>query len=74
MSGDDTLTKKRPAHRPPKYPGEEMTNLTVRLPVRLKGKLLRVSGGRTGEWVCDRIEKARERQGHRPTTARTYQH
>ena len=54
--------KKRPAHRPPKYPGEEMTNLTIRLPVRLKDKLLRLSGGRTGEWVCDRIEKERERE------------
>ena len=54
--------QKRPAHRPPRYPGEEMTNLTVRLPVRLKEKLLRLSGGRTGEWVCDRIEKARERE------------
>ncbi len=37
-----------------------MTNLTIRLPVRLKEKLMRLSGGRTGEWVCDRIEKARE--------------
>ena len=76
MSGDDTLSRvalsrsafdrwpkqKRPAHRPPRYPGEEMTNLTVRLPVRLKERLLRLSGGRTGEWVCDRIEKARERE------------
>ena len=53
--------EKRPAHRPAKYPGEDMTHLTVRLPVRLKAKLLRLSGGRTGEWVCDRIEKARER-------------
>ena len=51
--------KKRPAHRPPKYPGEEMTNLTIRLPVRLKEKLLRVSGGRTGDWVCERIERAK---------------
>ena len=57
--------QKRPAHRPPKYPGEEMTHLTIRLPVRLKEKLLRVSGGRTGEWVCDRIEKARERESYR---------
>lgn len=39
-----------------------MTNLTIRLPVRLKDKLLRLSGGRTGEWACDRIEKARERE------------
>jgi len=39
-----------------------MTHLTIRLPVRLKEKLLRVSGGKTGEWVCDRIEKARERE------------
>lgn len=59
---ESRMSGKRPAHRPPKYPGEEMTSLTVRLPVRLKGKLLRVSGGRTGEWVCDRIEKARERE------------
>ena len=39
-----------------------MTNLTIRLPVRLKKKLLRVSGGKTGDWVCDRIERARERE------------
>ena len=38
-----------------------MTHLTVRMPVRLKAKLLRLSGGRTGGWICDRIEKARER-------------
>lgn len=54
--------QKRPAHRPPKYPGEEMTNLTIRLPVRLKEKLLRVSGGRTGEWVCAKIERVRENE------------
>lgn len=36
-----------------------MTNLTIRLPVRLKEKLMRLSGGRTGEWVCDRIERAK---------------
>ena len=54
--------KKRPVHRPPKYPGEPMTTLTVRLPVRLKEKVVRLSDGRTGNWVCDRIEKARERE------------
>lgn len=54
--------QKRHAHRPQKYPGEEMTNLTIRLPQRLKEKLVRLSQGRTGEWVCDRIEKARERE------------
>ena len=57
-----TATKKRPAHRPPKYPGEPMTTLTVRLPVRLKEKVVRLSDGRTGDWVCERIEKARERE------------
>lgn len=53
---------KRPAHRPPKYPGEPMTTLTVRLPVRLREKLARISGGKSADWVCDRIEKARERE------------
>ena len=53
---------KRPAHRPPKYPGEPMTTLTVRLPVRLKKKVVRLSNGRTGNWVCAKIEKARERE------------
>ena len=37
-----------------------MTTLTVRLPARLKSKLVRLSQGRTGGWVCERIEKARE--------------
>ncbi len=54
--------KKRPAHRPPKYPGEPMTTLTVRLPVRLREKLARISVGKSADWVCDRIEKARERE------------
>jgi hypothetical protein len=57
-----TAPKKRPAHRPPKYPGEQMTQITIRMPVRLKEKLLRLSCGRTGEWVCDRLEKARDRE------------
>lgn len=39
-----------------------MTHLTIRLPVRLKEKLLRLSEGKTGEWVCDRIERAKERE------------
>ena len=60
MSGPQK--QKRPAHRPPKYPGEGMTQLTIRMPVRLKEKLLRVSGGKAGGWVCARIEKARERE------------
>jgi hypothetical protein len=51
---------KRPANRPPQYPGESMATLTVRLPVRLKEKVVRISNGRTGKWVCERIEKARE--------------
>ena len=46
----------------PKYPGEEMTTLTVRLPVRLKEKVVRLSDGRTGDWVCERIDKARDRE------------
>jgi hypothetical protein len=54
--------QKRPAHRPPKYPGEPMTTLSVRLPVRLREKLARISGDRAADWVCDRIEKARERE------------
>lgn len=52
--------EKRPAHRPPKYPGEQMTSLSIRLPVRLREKLARVSGGKAAEWVCARIEKARD--------------
>jgi len=54
------MTACRPAHRPPKYPGEPMTTLTVRLPVRLKEKLVRLSDGRTGDWVCANIENTRE--------------
>jgi hypothetical protein len=57
-----TAAAKRPAHRPPKYPGEPMSALTVRLPVRLKEKVVRLSNGRTGEWVCAKIEKARENE------------
>lgn len=53
---------KRPAHRPAKYPGEEMTTLTIRLPVRLKEKVVRLSDGRTGDWVCAKIERARENE------------
>lgn len=52
--------KKRPAHRPPKYPGEEMTTLSLRLPVRLKEKLARISDGKASDWVCQRIERARD--------------
>ncbi len=52
---------KRPAHRPAKYPGDPMTTLSVRLPVRLREKLTRISDGKAAEWVCARIEKARER-------------
>lgn len=52
--------EKRPAHRPPKYPGEPMTTVTVRLPVRLKEKLSRLSGGRSGSWICSRVEEAEE--------------
>jgi len=37
-----------------------MTTLTVRLPVRLKEKVVRLSDGRTGDWVCAKIERARE--------------
>lgn len=44
-----------------------MTTLTVRLPVRLKEKVVRLSDGRTGDWVCDRIEKARERETKQPS-------
>ena len=36
-----------------------MTTLTVRLPVRLKEKVVRLSEGRTGDWVCAKIERAR---------------
>lgn len=51
---------KRPAHRPPQYPGEEMAALSIRLPARLKEKLGRVSGGRSAKWICARIERARD--------------
>jgi len=39
-----------------------MTTLSVRLPVRLREKLARVSGDRAADWVCARIEKARENE------------
>jgi hypothetical protein len=54
------MKAKRPAHRPQKYPGEQMTTLSVRLPVRLREKLARISDGKAAEWVCARIEKARD--------------
>lgn len=37
-----------------------MTTLSVRLPVHLREKLSRISGGKSAEWVCAKIEKARE--------------
>ena len=58
MSGE----KKRPAHRPAKYPGEEMATLSLRLPSRLKEKLARISDGKSADWVCQRIERARDRE------------
>ena len=51
---------KRPAHRPQTYPGQAMTTLSIRLPVLLKEKLARLSDGRVGEWVRERIERARD--------------
>ena len=54
------MKAKRPAHRPAKYPGELMTTLSVRLPVRLREKLSRISCGKAAEWVCAKIERARE--------------
>ena len=54
--------KKRPAHRPAKYPGEEMATLSLRLPVRLKEKLARISDGKAADWICQRIERARDRE------------
>lgn len=53
--------EKRPAHRPAKYPDEEMTSITIRMPVRLKEKLRRIAGpGRAAEWVCAKIEGEQE--------------
>lgn len=50
---------KRPAHRPARYPGEEMATLSVRMPVRLKNKLEGLAGvGRAAEWICQQIEMA----------------
>ena len=50
-----------------------MTTLTVRLPVRLREKLARISGGKAAEWVCASIEKARDAepndQGNGPRQA-----
>jgi predicted DNA-binding protein len=37
-----------------------MATLTVRLPSRMKEKVVRISNGRTGKWVREQIEKARE--------------
>ena len=64
------VASKRPAHRPPKYPGEPMTTLSVRLPVRMKEKLARISGGKAAEWVCARIEKAWDTEPNAPVTGR----
>lgn len=43
-----------------------MTTLSVRLPVRLREKLARISGGKAAEWVCSRIEKARDTEPNGP--------
>ena len=49
---------KRPAHRPPKYPGEAMTTMSFRLPERLKSKLHDISDGARADWLCNVIEHA----------------
>ena len=51
---------KRPAHRPQRYPGQAMTTLSIRLPLILKEKLARLSDGRVGEWVRERIEREKD--------------
>jgi len=51
---------KRPAHRPPKYPGEPMATQSFRLPASLKEKLARISGGKAADWLCARIKKAKK--------------
>lgn len=49
----------QPAPMQPKSSGEPMTTLTIRIPVRLKRKLAKISGCKKySEWVCDKIEKA----------------
>lgn len=36
-----------------------MATLDLRLPVRLKEKLTRISGGKPADWIREQIEKAR---------------
>lgn len=49
---------KRPFKRPPLRDRAMETTITLRIPVELKEKLDRISGGRRAEWVRRQIEAA----------------
>ncbi len=51
---------KRPFRRPPLRDRAMETTITLRLPVELKEKLDRISGGKRAEWIRRKIEAERE--------------
>lgn len=51
---------KRPFKRPPLRERAMETTITLRIPVELKEKLDRISGGKRAEWVRQKIEAERE--------------
>lgn len=55
----DATATPRPAHRPPKHPGQDMDSLPVRLPVDYKERLLAYCNSRdisVGDWIESQIE------------------
>ena len=53
-------TEKRPFKRPPLRDRAMETTITLRIPVEMKEKLDRISGGRRAEWISRKIEAERE--------------
>lgn len=49
-------TEKRPFRRPPIRERAMETTITLRIPVELKEKLDRISGGKMAEWIRRKIE------------------
>ena len=54
-------TEKRPFKRPPLRDRAMETTITLRIPVELKEKLDRISGGRRAEWIRRKIESEVEK-------------
>ena len=54
-------TEKRPFKRPPLRDRAMETTITLRIPVELKEKLDRISGGKRAEWIRRKIEAELEK-------------